>query len=103
MSVRSASQTTYENDKLPSEVYISYKAHPLFGKKVKVLTCLKKGREFFWRIVLPDGSKTDIPISWVSITDNFKELSNHIQVKANPQTLRELIDIMQVLEKMHSY
>jgi len=88
-------QTTYADEDLPSEIRVTYPPHPLAGKDLKVVGRRRKGREFSWRVVLPDGSHADLPSSW---TDHCaapaRVQAGQVKARTSPQTLRELIRLL---------
>ncbi|MBC8417119.1 MAG: hypothetical protein H8E10_00820 [Desulfobacterales bacterium] len=75
---------------------ITYPPHPLFGKRLKVVGRRAKEKNIFWRVVLPDGSRTDMPSSWTDHSvQNSSSVSSAWITRTTPKALRDLISLMQ--------
>jgi len=96
--VRIAVKTAHVDDQLPSEIRITYPAHPLIGKRLKVIGRRRRGPDASWLVVLPDGSHTCLPCSWTDYGVQHRPLLDHSSnIRATPEVLRELIDLLQAL------
>jgi hypothetical protein len=91
-------QTAYADEDLPSKIRVTYPPHALVGKDLKVVGRRRNGREFSWRVVLPDGSHADLPSSW---TDRCavpaRVQAGQVKARASPKTLRELMHLLDSL------
>jgi hypothetical protein len=88
-------QTTYADKDLPSEIRVTYALHPLAGKDLKVVGRRRKGRDFYWCVVLADGSHADLPSSWTGpCTAPMLEEVAHVKTRASPKALRELMRLL---------
>ena len=97
-NARAALQTTYADKDLPSEIRVTYAPHPLAGKDLRVVGRRRKGRDFSWRVVLPDGSHTDLPSSWTGPSvAPVSEQAAHVKTRATPAALRELMRLLSAL------
>ena len=92
---RIAVKTAHVVDQLPSEIRITYPAHPLIGKRLKVIGRCRRGQDALWLVVLPDGSHTYLPYSWTDYGVQHRSLLGaSSNTKATPEVLRELIDLL---------
>jgi len=97
-NVRSASQNTYKDHDLPTEIRINRRPHPLFGQKLKVLRLRKKGKTPGWIVQLPDESRTWIPVAWTDHPTNTVSIPSTLPNGiATPGVLRDLADLLETL------
>ncbi len=77
---------------------VSTASPALAGNKLKVVGRRRKGREFVWCVVLPDGSHAELPSSW---TDHAAvpapERAAQVKTRTSPKMLRELMRLLDSL------
>ena len=99
-SVRNARQTTYRFDDRPSQVRITYRPHPLFGRTLKVVAARRRGREIWWVVELPDASRNRVPSCWTdTVVGPVDPPATRGGVRATPRVLRQLADLLEVLAR----
>jgi hypothetical protein len=97
-NVRAALQTTYADEDIPSEIRVTYAPHPLVGKNLRVVARRRKGHDFYWRVVLPDGSHAELPSSWTDpCSASPSEQVAQVKTRATPAALRELMGLLGAL------
>ena len=93
-----ARQNAHAHDEAPSQVRVTYAAHPFVGQMLKVVGQRREGDELCWVVQLPDGSRTSLRSSW---TDHpVGRVSTPIVsagVRASPSALRELAALVAAL------
>ena len=93
-----AFQTTYVIRDFPKQIRITHSLHPLCGERLDVVSHRRQASEMHWIVLLPDGSRNQIPSSW---TDHPAGLipSDIFQTggRATPESLRDLIMMLDSL------
>ena len=98
LHARIAVKNAHVDNDPPSEICVTYPPHPLYEKRLKVVGRRSKERTVFWRVVLPDGSRTYIPSSWTDHSvQGFSSVSRAWVARTTPKALREFIALMQSL------
>jgi len=95
---RAAVQTAYVDDQIPSEIEVTYPPHPCVGRRLPVLGRRRKGRELFWHVRLPDGSRGYLPAAWTEAPGAAPVFHRPPPAKrATPRALRTLLTLLQGL------
>ena len=99
LSTHNAFRTTYDDDDLPGQVLILYRPHPLAGQQVRVTQRRRHGHQTYWRVVLPDGSRAELPATWTDQpTTEFACFAREsAESLATPQALRDLLTVVEPL------
>ena len=95
--IRTASQTTYGIHELPGEIRVTYRPHPLFGRRLKVMRRRRVDSELQWIVALPNGSHASIPSSWTDQAVSQDQRVEPPASRASPSALRDLLGLLDAL------
>ncbi|MCH7799675.1 MAG: hypothetical protein IID28_14710 [Planctomycetes bacterium] len=93
--VRSANQNAHAFRDRPSQIRVTHRPHPLFGRTLPVIQRRREASEAYWIVQLPDGSRIRLPSRW---TDHpigtVPPAARRSGRRATPDALRALADLL---------
>ena len=95
---RNQRQTTHLKD-LPERVTIVRPKHPLEGRSLAVLGQTHRHDRGHWVLILPDGSRSLIPVEWTDLGSSARQAADRTH-PASLASLEELLHLRTIVDAL---